>query len=102
MASTPNTHLVKFGDGNVNSGHITGSFNTTIYKSDEDGHIMRWLSPLEPGNRHDSVRTNRFESVGNWVLETREFREWRGGEGGAEKAVLFCSGHPGVGKTYLR
>ena len=63
---------------------------------------MRWLCPLEPGNRHDSVRINRFEGVGNWVLETSEFREWRGGEGGVDKAVLFCSGDPGVGKTYLR
>ena len=102
MAPTPNTHSVKIGDSNVNSGNITSSFNTTIYKSDDDGQIMRWLSPLEPGYRHDSVRTNRFEGVGNWLLETSEFREWGGGEGGIEKAVLFCSGSPGVGKTYLR
>ena len=100
MAATVNTHLVKFSDGNVNSGNITASFNT-IYKFDENGHIMRWLSPLEPGYRHDSVRTNRFEGVGNWLLETSEFLEWRGGEDGAEKAVFFCSGHPGVGKTYM-
>jgi len=63
---------------------------------------MRWLSPLEPSNRHDGVRTSRFAGVGNWLFETSEFLEWRGGEGGAGKAVLFCSGNPGVGKTYLR
>ena len=63
---------------------------------------MRWLSPLEPGNRHDGVRTSRLAGVGNWLLETSKFREWRGGEGGCDKAVLFCSGNPGVGKTYLR
>ena len=65
---------------------------------------MRWLSPLEPSNRHQTVRTGRFGGVGDWLLETREFREWREGEGegGADKAVLFCSGGPGVGKTYLR
>jgi len=101
MASTPNAHSVKSSDSNANSGHITDSFNTTIYKSDEDDQILRWLSPLEPGYRHDSVRTNRFEGIGNWLLESSEFREWRRGEGGAEKAVLFCSGHPGVGKTYM-
>ena len=28
--------------------------------------------------------------------------EWRGGEGGADNSVLFCSGNPGVGKTFLR
>jgi len=102
MAPTASTHLVKFGDGNVNCGHITDSFNTTIYKSERDEEVMRWLSPLEPENRHDSIRTNRFEGVGDWLLGTGEWREWRGGEGGAYKNVLFCSGNPGVGKTYLR
>ena len=63
---------------------------------------MRWLSPLEPNNRHQGVRTSRFVGVGDWLLETSEFREWRGDEDRAEKAVLFCSGNPGVGKTYLR
>ena len=101
MAPTANTDSVEFGDGNVNCGHITGSFNT-IYKSEEDAKIMRWLSPLEPGNRHDGVRTNRFGSVGDWLFETREWREWRGDEGGADPAVLLCSGNPGAGKTYLR
>ena len=90
------------GDGNTNCNNIIGSFNNTFVRSDEDGQIMRWLSPLEPNTRHQSVRTDRFEGVGDWLLETTEFREWRDGEGGADEAVLFCSGNPGVGKTYLR
>ena len=102
MAQTRNTHSIQFGDSNTSCGNITDSFNTTIYKSDKDAHIMHWLSPLEPGNRHDSVRTNRVEGVGDWLLETSDFREWRGGEGGADRAVLLCSGNPGVGKTHLR
>ena len=100
-----NTHIqsIKFGDNNANSGNITDSFNnTTVYNSDEEAQIMRWLSPLEPKDRHHSVRTDRFEGAGDWVLETSEWREWRDSEGGADTAVLFCSGHPGVGKTYLR
>ena len=102
MAYTTSVHTVTFGDHNVNSGNTTDSFNTTVYQSNEDAGIMSWLSPLEPDNRHHSVRTNRFEGVGNWLLGTGEFREWRGGKGGADKAVLFCSGNPGVGKTHLR
>ena len=102
MAQTTGTHTVTFGDGNDNCGNITGSFNTTVYKSDKDAEIMRWLSSLEPDNRHHDVRTKRFDGVGNWLLEKREFLEWKGGEGGADKAVLFCSGDPGVGKSYLR
>ena len=90
------------GDGNMHSGNTINSFNKTVYKSDEDAKIMRWLSPLEPNNRHQGVRTERLGGVGDWLLEESKFREWRGCEGGAEKAVLFCSGNPGVGKTYLR
>src|SRR5437660_2873844 len=98
-AHIPSIHL---GDGNALSGNITNSFNNTVYKSDEDAQIMRWLSPLEPNNRHQGVRTERFDGVGDWLLEEREIRDWRSGEGGVDKAVLFCSGNPGVGKTYLR
>jgi len=92
---------VSFGDGNANYGNISGTFNT-FHLSDEDAPIMRWLSPLEPNNRHQGVRTERFDGVGNWLLEASEFRKWRCSEGGDDKAVLFCSGNPGVGKTYLR
>jgi len=97
MAQIP----VNIGDGNVSSGNVIGSFNS-IYMSDEDSRIMRWLSPLEPNSRHQGVRTDRFEGVGDWFLETREFREWSGSPDGADKAVLFCSGNPGAGKTHLR
>jgi len=96
------SHSVTIGDGNSQTGNIIGSFNYNFYKSDEDAQIMRWLSPLEPRNRHQGVRTDRFDGVGDWFLETEEFREWRGSEGGADNAVLLCSGNPGVGKTYLR
>ena len=99
-----NSHMlsVNMGDGNVHSGNITSSFNSCVYKPDEDAEILRWLSPLERNNGYQSVRTDRFDGVGDWLLETNEFREWRGSQGGAENAVLFCSGNPGVGKTYLR
>ena len=102
MAQTLHIESVSFSDGNTNCGNIiNGSFNT-FNLSNEDAQILHWLSPLEPSNRHQAVRTERFEGVGDWLLGTREFREWRSSEGGADKAVLFCSGNPGVGKTYLR
>ena len=102
MAQTEYPRSTKFGDNNDNSGNITNSFNTIVYNSEQDTKIMHWLSPLEPDNRHDGVRINRLDGVGDWLLETSELQEWRGGEGTADKAVLFCSGNPGVGKTYLR
>jgi len=102
MSHIANALSVRVGDGNASTGNVTDCFNTytTVYKSDEHARIMPWLSPLEPSNRHHGVRTSRFAGVGDWLLETSEFREWR--EGAADKAVLFCSGNPGVGKTYLR
>ena len=101
MAQISHILSASLGDHNSNCGNINAFFNTTCM-SDEDAQIMRWLSPLEPNNRHQSVRTDRLDGVGDWLLETREFREWRGSEDGADHAVLFCSGNPGVGKTYLR
>jgi len=102
MAQSTHLQSIKFGDNNANCGNTVGSYNKTVYKSDEDAQIARWLSPLEPNNRHQGVRTDRFDGVGDWFLETIEFRQWRDSDVGADKAVLFCSGNPGVGKTYLR
>ena len=101
MAQTSHMLSVSLGDGNADSGNIVNSFNNTFNMSDKDTQIMRWLSPLEPNKRHEGVCSERFDGIGDWLLETREFREWRGSEG-VDMAVLFCSGNPGVGKTYLR
>ena len=108
MSQTTNTYSanvnsgnITYGDGNVNCGNVDNSL-TNIYNSDEYAKIMSWLSPLEPNRRHQSLCNDRFDGVGDWLLKTSEFREWRKSESGADKAILFCSGDPGVGKTYLR
>ena len=102
MESTTLTPSVN--SGNVNCGNVTNSHNNIINLNqviaDENPEIMRWLSPIDPRRRHQDVRTDRFDTVGSWFLETREFREWQRGE--ADRAVLFCYGNPGVGKTFLR
>ena len=85
--------------GNINSFNIV-NFNTEL--GDEGRQILQWLSPLEPQQRHQGVRTDRLDNVGTWVLETSEFRNWRGEEDGCVGPVLYCYGNPGVGKTYLR
>ena len=79
--------------------------NTTITVNkadDEDNQIKQWLSPLEPGHRHQSVQADRVNGVGGWLLEGDEFREWSGSQGVPRQAVLFCYGDPGVGKTHIR
>jgi len=82
--------------------NISNTHNYTLVKIDDEGHqILQWLSPLEPCQRHQGVRTDRLDSVGNWVLETSQFSEWRDAEDGSVDPVLFCYGNPGVGKTYV-
>jgi len=104
MDNTTYRHSISIGNDNVNCNNVTNSQNNTVNNiiADENPEIMKWLSPLDPRGRHHDVRTDRVDGVGNWLLETKEFREWRSNEGGADKAVLFCYGNPGVGKTYLR
>ena len=95
---------VNFGNNNSDNGNILHSFNKTYIfnAADEKSELLQWLSPLEPQNRHQDVRAARFDGVGGWLLQTNEFQEWRGSEGAADRAILFCSGEPGVGKTYLK
>ena len=102
----PTAYPRSIGNDNFNCNNITNSHNNTLNVknviADENPKIMQWLSPLDPRGRHQDVRTDRLDGVGNWLLETNELREWRNTEGGADKAILFCHGDPGVGKTYLR
>jgi len=76
--------------------------NCTI--ADDRSQLLAWLSPLEPRLRHRDLQERRVENVGEWLMQTEEFRSWHdrsvGGEG--DNAVLFCYGDPGAGKTFIR
>jgi len=88
-----------------NSFNVSGDI--TLTATDDEPKILAWLSPLEPQVRHQDICEQRVDNVGNWLLETKEFRGWynggeNGGEnGGSDHAVLFCYGEPGVGKSYI-
>jgi len=88
-------------------GNVTGSYNYVwndcyISIADEKRAILEWLSPLEPRERHQAIGMDRMPGVGDWLLNTYEFRRWNQGDDGTANPVLFCYGDPGVGKTYLR
>jgi len=92
---------------NINSFNTTNSFNNVwndCTVGDERSEVLAWLSPLEPQRRHQDIQTRRIEEVGDWLLETQEYRNLvdgiRGGE--SDGSALFCYGYPGVGKTYIR
>jgi len=85
----------------------TCSFNNDsfgIAAIDDRSEILTWLSPLEPHLRHSDVQSNRVRNVGDWLLRTEEFLSWKShdGQGESQKAIIFCSGNPGVGKTHIR
>ena len=85
---------------NINSLNTFNTFNA----ADHRPNILAWLSPLEPRLRHQDIQESRMEDIGEWLLQTEEFRSWCAGSGGDESdsAVLFCRGDPGAGKTYIR
>ena len=86
---------------NTNSFNYSNVINVNTGTHDEDNQIREWLSSLKPQQRHQDVRAERLDKVGDWFLETREFQKWSKGEDGSREPVLFCSGGPGVGKTFL-
>jgi len=98
---------------NINCFNTEDSFNTTINHvyhvnnsgcEDERDRILAWLSPLEPRIRHEDIRAQRVDHVGDWLLRTAEYQNWFDGIRREEldSSVLFCYGDPGVGKTYIR
>ena len=94
------SHNHNISSNNKNSFNKISNFFTGL--GDDERQILQWLSPLDPQKRHQDVRTKRLAGLGNWVLETSEFRKWRDAEDGCVDQVLFCYGGPGVGKTYAR
>ena len=84
---------------------MTDSYNNVWNNcaiSDEKRHVLEWLSPMVPRERHQAVRDGRVDGIGNWLLGTNEFEKWHTSEDEVVNPVLFCYGDPGVGKTYLR
>jgi len=91
--------------------NTTSSYNTTTSNvwnnctvADDLSPLLTWLSPLDPGLRHSDIQERRANDVGEWLMDTGEFRRWSGlsGDGEGDEAVLFCYGNPGVGKTFIR
>ena len=85
---------------NINSLNTINNFTL----ADDRSNILAWLSPLNPKLRHRDIQDHRVENLGEWVIQTEEFRSWHASSGGdgSDNAVLFCYGDPGVGKTFIR
>ena len=92
---------------NNNVGNVTDSYkniwnNCEISVLDVKRHILEWLSPMVPRERHQAVRESRVDAIGNRFLRTSDFEKWHTSTSRTVNPVLFYYGNPGVGKTYLR
>jgi len=90
-----------------NCGNVTDSYKTVLNNceisiANEKHVLLKWLSPLEPRERHQAIGVGRVARVGEWLLLTSEFTRWNENRDGTVSPVLLCYGDPGVGKTYLR
>jgi len=85
------------------NGNTSGEWDSDTI-TDDRSQLLAWLSPLNPGSRHWDIQEHRANGVWEWLLETEEFKRWYAGSGRGEgeRAVLFCYGDPGVGKTFMR
>ena len=87
---------------NTNSFNVSNNYSYTV--ADDRSQLLAWLSPLEPRLRHRDIQERRVDNIGEWLMQTEEFRSWYdwSGEGEGDKAVLFGYGDPGAGKTFIR
>ena len=51
---------------------------------------------------HKDVRGPRQDGIREWFLQADEFLTLRDSKAEFGKTTLFCSGNPGLGKTFLR
>ena len=72
--------------------------------ADDRSQLLAWLSPLEPRLRHQDIQERRVDNVGEWLIQTEEFKRWHSWSSGGrdDNAVLFYYGGPGAGKTFIR
>jgi hypothetical protein len=61
--------------------------------------LLNALQSLPFQEKHRDLQMRRVEGLGQWLLNTPKFGEWR--EGFLRQNILWCHGGPGVGKSFL-
>ncbi|KAG8531785.1 uncharacterized protein KY384_003421 [Bacidia gigantensis] len=70
-----------------------------ISRNRAENEVLEWLSILQPQKNHSDISSRRTSGTGEWIKETKQFDEWFKKLGPSN--VLWCSGIPGSGKTYI-
>ncbi|KAI0258430.1 hypothetical protein BC834DRAFT_963313, partial [Gloeopeniophorella convolvens] len=58
--------------------------------------IRKWLSPPDPSTNHNDTQDRHHEGTSTWLVNSKDFLEWK-----AQGSLLWISGKPGAGKTFL-
>ncbi|CUS10700.1 unnamed protein product, partial [Tuber aestivum] len=59
--------------------------------------VQKWLNVVDPATNFSSALAVREPGTGNWLLEGRDYMDWKEGRGG----VFWLHGIPGCGKSVL-
>ncbi|PGH18939.1 hypothetical protein AJ80_04266 [Polytolypa hystricis UAMH7299] len=60
--------------------------------------ILKSISPIPYASHHKSVRKDRLNGSGQWLLAKQEYQEWRSD---SSPSVIWLHGIPGSGKTKI-
>ena len=67
-------------------------------EQDQQLAILQWASPLSYSLYHEEIRDARAENTCDWLLEGEKHKQWIESK---HSSVLWISGFPGSGKTFL-
>ena len=68
-------------------------------RSDTERKVLEWLSSIRPHKNHIDISARRTPGTGAWVRQSQQFHAWL--ENTDASNVLWCSGIPGAGKTFI-
>lgn len=68
-----------------------------ILDDQEEQRIRNWLSPLNFVAQQKSIYESHCPGTGARFLRSKQFDAWKR----SSKSILWCTGAPGAGKTYL-
>jgi ankyrin repeat protein len=74
-------------------------YENVKHRTTERQKIIDWVCPSEVDyiDQQNALVYRRQEGIGEWFLETHEYKSWLRGN----HTALLCSGMPGVGKTMI-
>jgi len=65
-----------FNNTNYFNNSTTNNVSNHFTVTEDRSEMLAWLSPLEPRLQHQNLEASRVDKVGDWLLQTEQFRSW--------------------------